>query len=153
MRLAGTALLCVASVSCATIIRGTKQDFTVQSEPAGASAALSTGQTCDATPCTFELPRKVDFDVTVAKAGYKTATAHVTSGWSRGGTQTFIVGNLILGGLPGMGVDASTGAVRDLHPNPLMVTLEPEAAAAPAEAASTEAAAAAAEIAAAPTTP
>ena len=148
LRFAGTALLCVASASCATIIRGTKQDFTVQSEPAGASAALSTGQNCAATPCTFELPRKVDFDVTVKMPGYRPATAHVTSGWSKGGTQTFVIGNLILGGLPGMGIDASTGAVRDLYPNPLTVTLEPEAPAAP----TAEPAPAAADTA-APTTP
>lgn len=35
-----------------------------------------------------------------------------------------MAGNVIFGGLIGIGVDASTGAMRDLAPNPIEVTLE-----------------------------
>lgn len=124
MRLLAYAAALSAAGGCATIIRGAEQDFAIESSPPGAEATLSTGQSC-ATPCTLNLPRKTDFDVTFSMEGYESGTAHVTSGWSRGGTQTFVVGNLILGGLVGMGVDASTGAARDLWPNPLTVTLVP----------------------------
>ncbi|MGO3927394.1 translation initiation factor 2, partial [Rhodopseudomonas pseudopalustris] len=34
-------------------------------------------------------------------------------------------GNLLLGGVVGMGVDAATGAAMDHHPNPVVVTLQP----------------------------
>lgn len=128
IRMLACALALASSAGCATVIRGTQQDFAIESAPAGATASLSTGQTCT-TPCELRLPRKRDFDVTFSMDGYETGTAHVTSGWSRGGTQTFIVGNLILGGLIGMGVDASNGATRDLWPNPLQVTLVPVSAA------------------------
>src|SRR5262245_8880304 len=108
-RACGAVLLGVMSASCATVIRGTKQDFTIHSEPSGARGSLSTGQSC-VTPCELVLPRKHDFDVTVTMDGYHPGTAHVTSGWSAGGTTTFIAGNVILGGLIGMGVDAANGA-------------------------------------------
>ena len=34
-------------------------------------------------------------------------------------------GNVLLGGLVGMGVDAATGAAMDHKPNPVIVTLKP----------------------------
>lgn len=111
---------------CATIIRGTKQDFTVQTDPPGASALLSTGESCPATPCTFERSRNEPFTVTVSMPGYVTETHEIRNPWSRQGTTTGIVGNAILGGGIGIGVDAATGANRDLTPNPLVVTLTEE---------------------------
>ena len=89
MRLLACAAALSAAGGCATIIRGTEQDFAIESSPPGAEATLSTGQSC-VTPCTLHLPRKTDFDVTFNMEGYETGTAHVTSGWSRGGTQTFV---------------------------------------------------------------
>jgi hypothetical protein len=123
-RIAAVMALGIAAAGCATIIRGTKQEFAIVSQPPSATATLSTGQTC-ITPCNLKLPRKDAFDVTLTLDGYEPATAHVNSGWSRGGTQTFVVGNIIAGGLIGMGVDASNGATRDLTPNPVSVTLTP----------------------------
>ena len=143
----GAFALAIAASGCATVIRGTQQDFAIQSTPPGAAATLSTGQTC-ITPCALRLPRKQDFEVAFALDGYQSGGARVTSGWSRGGTQTFVFGNIILGGLIGMGVDAANGATRDLTPNPLVVTLIPvppppapvvEPEAAPTEAAAAEA--------------
>ncbi|MBX9746536.1 MAG: PEGA domain-containing protein [Hyphomonadaceae bacterium] len=124
VRLLVVAAMLASASGCATVLRGTEQDFSIQSTPPGATATLSTGQVC-ITPCELRLRRKDDFDVTFTMDGYQTGTAHVTSGWSRGGTQTFVIGNIILGGLIGMGVDASNGATRDLYPNPLVVTLVP----------------------------
>jgi len=72
------------------------------------------------------MSRKAQFDVTVTKAGYKSATAHVTHQISKGGG-TAMVGNAIVGGLIGVGVDAVTGAANDLRPNPLVFKLEPDA--------------------------
>lgn len=130
VRLGACAVAFVLVSGCATIIRGTKQDFTVQTDPPGASAQLSTGENCPATPCTFERTRNEPFTVTISKPGFVTETHEIRNPWSRQGTTTGIVGNAILGGGIGIGVDAMTGANRDLTPNPLMVTLRPDPAAA-----------------------
>lgn len=122
------AILTCAAVSlgaCATVTRGSHQAWTVETTPGGATVRTTTGFACDATPCTFKLPRKNEFDVTVTKAGYKPYTAHITNEISgKGGAA--MAGNVLVGGLIGVGVDAATGATKDLKPNPLQVTLEPE---------------------------
>jgi hypothetical protein len=71
------------------------------------------------------MPRKSGFDVTVAKAGYKTWQGHVGPHMAGAGGAGFL-GNAILGGIVGAGVDASSGAMLDLAPNPLNVELEKE---------------------------
>jgi len=119
------AAMAASSAACATVTRGSTQDFTVQSDPDGAAVKTTAGDSCVATPCTFKMSRKAEFDVTVTKAGYKPATAHVTHQISKGGG-TAMVGNVVAGGLIGVGVDAVTGAANDLRPNPLVVKLEPE---------------------------
>src|SRR5512147_852969 len=127
----------LACASCATIIRGAKTDFTVNSEPQGALVTLSTGEVCNATPCVFRnRPRNQAFTVTVEMDGYRTSTTEIGHHWSRRGTTTGIVGNAILGGGIGIGIDAATGANQDLFPNPLLVSLERDtpAVAAPAAA-------------------
>ncbi|HVV34614.1 MAG TPA: PEGA domain-containing protein [Vitreimonas sp.] len=136
--------LCVSAAGCATIVRGTSEDFVVESTPTGATVQTSNGFQCASTPCTFHMQRKTGFTVTVAKDGYQTATATVLSNMSGGGGAGF-AGNILAGGLIGMGVDATSGAMNDLMPNPLHVDLLPVApvvaVAAPAEAVATPAAA------------
>lgn len=129
LRFAAVVLLGVSVAGCATIIRGSKTDFNVQSDPPGAQVSLSTGETCPATPCKIRRPRKEVFTATVTKPGYKPSVTDVTHHWSKKGTTTGIVGNAILGGGIGIGVDAATGANQDLFPNPLILKLEPEGAA------------------------
>jgi hypothetical protein len=125
MRIVAVALVGLASSGCATIIRGSSTDFDVRTDPPGASVKLSTGETCPATPCTFRRARKEGFSVTVSKPGYRDTTTEISHHWSKSGTTTGIVGNAILGGGIGIGVDAATGANQDLFPNPLTVILEP----------------------------
>jgi hypothetical protein len=118
---------CVALAGCATITRGTTTAFVVETIPSGAHVALSTGQECNATPCTFaRISRESEFTVTVSKEGYETTThavTHRTSGSGGAG----MAGNVILGGLIGAAVDANSGATQDLVPNPLTVHLTPVA--------------------------
>jgi len=131
MALAG---LSVSLPACATVTRGTTQQFTVESSPPGARAATSNGFACDATPCTFRMPRKDAFTVTVSREGYVDQTHSIDSRMSSGGG-TALAGNILIGGLIGVGVDATSGALNDLTPNPLVVVLAPathEAAAAAA---------------------
>lgn len=121
LRLAGV-LLCAASLSaCATITRGTRQNFVIETDPAGANVTLSTGQTCT-SPCTLRLKRKHDFSVTATMAGYQDATAEVVSRMRAGGGAA-LAGNLVAGGVIGGVVDATNGSLNDLRPNPLRITM------------------------------
>ncbi|SVE22696.1 uncharacterized protein METZ01_LOCUS475550 [marine metagenome] len=108
--------------SCATITRGTKDTFVINSNPSGATAITSHGYTC-VTPCSLNLPRKENFVVTVRKTGYCDAQATVTSITGAAGSAD-MAGNVLVGGIIGMGTDAITGATRDLVPNPLDIVLE-----------------------------
>lgn len=121
--LGGLAAACVLLSACATITRGTNQDFMVESTPSQADVKLSTGQTC-VTPCTLRLKRKSQFKVTISKEGYQTQEAEV-HGIMKGGGGAALAGNAIFGGLIGAGVDASNGSLMNLKPNPLQVTLVP----------------------------
>ncbi len=69
------------------------------------------------------MPRKSDFDVTLEKAGFKTWKGHVTHHVAASGGAGF-VGNALVGGVIGAGVDVASGAMMDLVPNPLNVVLE-----------------------------
>jgi hypothetical protein len=111
--------------ACATVTRGTNDTWTVNTEPAGAAVKTTNQFACDATPCTFKMPRKSEFSVTITKAGYKTWTGQVTHHVAAGGGAG-MAGNVVLGGLIGGVVDISSGAMMDLVPNPLTVKLEPE---------------------------
>lgn len=134
---ASVAMLSVVA-GCATITRGTTEAWSINTAPSGASVLLSSGQSRAATPCTFALPRNSTFSVTVTKEGYKTWTGQVTHQMSGGGGAG-MAGNIILGGLIGAAVDASSGAMMELVPNPLSVSLEPADAPAPAPTPASEA--------------
>ena len=127
--------------ACATVTRGTSQKFAIESTPAQADVALSTGQTCT-TPCKLKLKRKHGFTASFTKPGYEPLQAQVKSKFSGGGAAAG-AGNILIGGVVGAVVDGSSGALNNLTPNPLKVTLVPlgeaqsvgEASMAPAEAA------------------
>jgi hypothetical protein len=114
---------------CATVTRGTHEVFTVNTVPPNASVKTSNGRACDATPCSFTMNHRDDFDVTISKAGYRDWRGHVTHQFSSGGGAA-LAGNVLVGGLVGLTVDAASGATQKLVPNPLNVTLEPVQAAA-----------------------
>jgi len=123
-----------AASGCATVTRGTHEVWTVTTVPSNASVHTSNGRACDATPCSFKMDHRDNFDVTISKPGYKDWHGHVTHEFSSAGGAA-LAGNVLVGGLIGITVDAASGATQKLVPNPLSVTLEPvEAAAPPAQA-------------------
>lgn len=117
---------------CATITRGSTQTFVVETVPSGATVRTTFGESCAATPCTFsKVPREANFTVTISKPGYRTTT-HTVGHETAGGGAAGMAGNVLIGGIIGGVIDANSGATQNLVPNPLRVTLELEAAAAPA---------------------
>lgn len=124
------AALIVTSTGCATVIRGTDDTAEFQSNPAGATVTAERITENDdnpvscVTPCKLELSRKRDFNVTFELEGYKPAKAKLSSLVSGGGAGGFL-GNALLGGPIGAVVDAGTGAVQDLKPNPMIANLAP----------------------------
>ena len=109
--------------ACASITRGTHEVLEIETDPSGADVALSNGESC-VTPCGLKLKRKNGLHVSITKDGYKTIEADVHTQIAGGGAAG-MAGNVLLGGIIGVGIDASNGSLNEFAPNPLKVTLEP----------------------------
>ena len=120
-------VVCAGYLSgCATIISGSTQKVNVTSNPSGAMAKVD-GNLAALTPTVFTLERKQDHTVEVSKEGYRTATVilrHTMNGAT--------AGNILAGGVIGIGVDAMSGAMYKLIPDRIDVNLEAQSAPAPA---------------------
>lgn len=95
---------------CATMFRGTEQMVSVNTTPSGAKLEFSNGQSCE-SPCQITVKRDQPLQITISKAGCHTQTATMVP--------TLAGAGAMLGGF----IDYATGAVYDLQPNPLTVTL------------------------------
>jgi len=112
------------TTGCATITRGTQDTISVSSTPANADVRLSNGQRSK-TPAAFKLPRNRPVRVEISKAGYESQSVQVLPQVSGGGAAG-MAGNVIAGGVVGVGVDALSGAMYDLTPDTIHVTLDLE---------------------------
>lgn len=124
-RIAGLLLATSSLAACATVTRGSDDAWVVNSNPQGATVTTSNGHFCAATPCAIKMSRKSEFTAELKKPGYKTATVSVTHRTAGSGAAG-VAGNVLVGGVIGLGVDMVTGASQDLVPNPVTVDLEPE---------------------------
>lgn len=95
---------------CATMFRGTEQIVSVNTMPSGARLEFSNGQSCE-SPCQINVKRDQPLQITISKTGCHTQTATMVP--------TLAGAGAMLGGF----IDYATGAVYDLQPNPLTVTL------------------------------
>lgn len=109
---------------CATITRGTEELVGFESSPSGATVRTSIGLGCPSTPCSINVSRKTPFSATFSKAGFEEKTVDITTEMSGGGTAG-LAGNILFGGVIGVGTDAVTGATLDHTPNPARVVLDP----------------------------
>ena len=128
MRILGIVTLGVMLSGCASVTRGTTENISIASTPSGAEAVVSgleVPTTCT-TPCAVVAKRNADISITFQKDGYEPQIVQLTKEIPGTGAAGF-AGNLLLGGLVGMGVDAATGAATDHKPNPVIVTLQPSA--------------------------
>lgn len=119
----------VSLSACATVTKGSNDTVKMTSKPSEASVVFEdTAQklqpTSCQTPCEVELNRKRTYKATVSKPNYENFVVMMEPKVSTSGGGA-MAGNLLFGGLIGAGVDAATGAMKDLSPNNLDVTLAP----------------------------
>ena len=105
--------------------RGWTEQIAIASSPAGARATVSGSEnhTC-VTPCAIQVHRNADLQVAFELNGFEPEVVVLTKEIATTGAAGF-AGNILLGGLIGMGVDAVSGAPMDHKPNPVIVTLRP----------------------------
>jgi hypothetical protein len=122
-QLAAIAAAGIALSGCASIIKGTTQSILITTPPTtGAYCVLTSkeGSWTVTTPGPVKVDKtKDDILIRCTKAGFQDATASIPSdfeGWT--------LGNLILGGVIGVGVDAATGAMNE-YPHAFAVPMTP----------------------------
>jgi hypothetical protein len=125
LRAAGAAAaLPLLLASCATVIAGTTQEIAIETDPSGASCGFTRGN--EGAVVSVQTPGKVTvqrrkevMQVTCTRDGYEPATETVESTYN-GAT----VGNVLLGGLIGVAVDAASGA-NNSYPDRIMIVMTP----------------------------
>lgn len=120
------ALVACCLTGCGTVTRGTTESVSITSEPADATIRTSLGHSCPQSPCTVEVSRKTKFTAFAEKEGFKPGSIYVDTRVAGAGAAG-VAGNVIIGGVVGIGVDVATGAALDHYPNPAHIRLAPVA--------------------------
>jgi hypothetical protein len=123
-RFSVASVLVLFMLRCASISHGTHEDIPISSNPTDATVSVNCGSAAHnaptATPTKIRVPRHFDqCSVTVAKPGYETASVAFTknvSGW--------YFGNIAIGGILGFIIDAADGAIYNVVPEIVSVTLQ-----------------------------
>jgi len=115
----------LALSGCASIVNGTTQAIAISTPPVnGAQCDLSSsqGQWTVVTPGVATVARsKSDINIQCHKPGYQTAVGVIPSSF-----ETWTAGNLVFGGVVGLGVDAATGAINE-YPSSYQLPMVPAA--------------------------
>lgn len=116
-------LASIGLVGCATLIHGADQGIDIQSEPSGAQVEID-GRPVGKTPTTASLPRDRSHTVRVLQEGYepyRTTLRKERSLW--------LAVNIFNGLIPGLLIDASTGAFHSLDPDEINAELQKDSSA------------------------
>lgn len=110
-RITGLAAVSIAVTGCATITKGTTQSVTLNTPgAAGAACTLSSnaiGTKVVTTPAAIVLDKSADsITVVCKKECFQDGVGVIASN-----TETMAAGNLLVGGIVGLGVDAASGAM------------------------------------------
>ena len=116
LRLAPLSIL-LLSTACASITTGTTQAVTVQTEPPGAMCLVSrNGETLgivNPTPGSLNVSKSSQaMTVRCERPGSQVALTTVPSSM-----QAMTAGNILFGGIIGLGIDAASGAMNQYPPN------------------------------------
>lgn len=106
---------------CATIISGTKQNITINTTPSGANVIVD-GNNIGVTPLFTSLQRKNTHFIKLELNGYQPLDINISQSFN-----PWFLGNILIGGLIGIVVDAATGAVYKLSPEQINANLYPTA--------------------------
>jgi len=115
-------LECVCVFSCGTIMHGTTQEIGINSQPSGASVLID-NENYGNTPIVANLSRKSNHVIQINLNGYepyKTTLTKSVSSW--------VLGNILFGGLIGLAVDAVSGGIYKLTPEQITAELDNQAA-------------------------
>jgi len=109
---------------CATIMKGSKAKIGITSSPAAAHVVIKTlagGAVMfeGTTPATASIAKNHEYVCTVSLEGYKDQAVNIT----QGGIEGWFWGNLLCGGIIGIVVDLTNGAMHKLEPENINVTL------------------------------
>ncbi|OGE83043.1 MAG: hypothetical protein A2Y39_07065 [Candidatus Delongbacteria bacterium GWF2_40_14] len=110
--------LIASLIGCATIMKGSSQDINFSSNPAGAQIKIN-GTSMGNTPVVLKLKTGDEQSVRFELDGYLPYETKITksiSGW--------IWGNIVFGGIIGLIVDFSTGAVYKLNQDQISAQLQ-----------------------------
>lgn len=147
-------LYAMAFVGCASVTRGTNDSLGVRTNPPGARVeVLRTNRTLtdaeiknnmsageakailgkkdaefygpliSTTPASFKLKRKGKYSLLITKPGYEPVVVDVDYKIAGGGAAG-MAGDVLVGGLIGVAVDAGTGATLSLTPNSIDIKLK-----------------------------
>lgn len=120
-----------AITGCASIMSGTTQKVTIDSDPSGATVMIGVKDTKDdkvimvdgynagVTPLIVELKRKGSTMVQISKKGYKTQEVQLQRGMNN-----WVWGDIALTSLLSTSIDTSTGAANEYKPGEYMVSLQ-----------------------------
>jgi hypothetical protein len=115
--------LLLVTVGCGSIINGTTQQVGISSNPSSARVSVN-GELRGSTPVVLDLRRKNTHFLKLELDGYEpyeTTLTRSTSGW--------LWGNIVVGGLIGLVIDASTGGMYKLTPQQVSAELRQRSAA------------------------
>ena len=102
---------------CASIVSGKSQDVSIRSNPPGAAVEID-GMSMGKTPFTTELRRKKRHQIKVIKEGYLEESRVTKKGFN-----WWFAGNVLIGGIIGIIIDFATGAVYNVDPDEINVSL------------------------------
>jgi hypothetical protein len=104
--------------SCATIVSGTTQKISFNSNPSNASIFIDDFEV-GKTPFQTKLERKSEHKVVIKLEGYKPYQTKLEKSFN-----AWYIGNVIFGGLIGLIIDPITGAIYELTPSQVNAQLE-----------------------------
>ncbi len=105
---------------CASIMSGTSQQLSFQSNPDEATVTVN-GRVIGKTPVSTSMKKASGQSLVFEKEGYKPLSMALETRLN-----SWFWGNIVLGGVVGSTTDGISGAVYEYSPSQYMVTLQPE---------------------------
>lgn len=123
---------CLLAPGCASVVSGRRADVAINSTPSNAVVSVRDNQGSEVavvrTPAVVSLKRGAGFlkpacyTATIEKPGYRLAQVDISPRLN-----PWLLGNVVIGGVPGLILDPYTGAMWNLTPSEIASNLTPTA--------------------------